>query len=373
MAAGNEHGLGPGSGDLISSVADSVPLVLDFGGLTLRPHWEDQGWIDSPLDLSDSDLSKPLSDSPNVAIYNHVYFPEVYQELVEACNGLPRACHFVTTDSVEKAAAIQAMHGRWSCHRDLEIRVVPNRGRDLAPFLCAWGTEPASHPVVLHLHSKVSTYDPGFGTAWRRHMLQQLLGGDLHGADCFRAIKNQSLGLIIPWPHPAVANCCHWGPNYQRSKQLLALLGLQLRRFQPLSFPAGSFFWCAGSILGPLLNLGLKMDHFASEPIGVDGGLPHALERCLGFLPSLVGLRTGVRKLDSIRFDATDSSIQGASLAAATEISRQISRQTIKILPDPFKQELKYSSIFENLLQAYLDQRPELYGGQAAHIVVGGH
>lgn len=369
MAAGNEHGLGPGLGNLISNFADSVPLVLDFGGLTLRPHWEDESWINSPSELLNSDLSKPLTDSPNVAIYNHVFFPEVYQELLQACNELPRACHFVTTDSVEKAAAIQAMHGRWSCHRDLEIRVVPNRGRDLAPFLCAWGTEPANHPVVLHLHSKVSSYDPGLGTAWRRHMLQQLLGGGQRGTDCSRAIQNYSVGLIIPWPHPAVANCCHWGPNYQRSKQLLALLGLQLRRFQPLSFPAGSFFWCAGSILGPLLNLGLQMDHFASEPIGEDGGLPHALERCLGFLPSLVGLRTGVRKLDSIGFGAIDSSIQGSSFAAATEISRQ----TFQILPDPFQQEQKYSSVFEDLLQAYLDQRPELYGGQAAHIIVNGN
>jgi hypothetical protein len=49
VAAGNEHGLDPGYGDLTSSVADSVPLILDFGGLTLRPHWEDQGWMMHPL------------------------------------------------------------------------------------------------------------------------------------------------------------------------------------------------------------------------------------------------------------------------------------------------------------------------------------
>jgi len=353
VATDYKHGLGPSYGEHIGSIEDSVPLVLDFGGLTLRPHWEDQEWINAPLYYLDADISKPLAEPPNVAIYNHVFFPEMYQELVEACNGLPKACHFVTTDSVEKAAAIQAMHSRWSCHRDLAIRVVPNRGRDLAPLICAWGTEPAAHPVVLHLHSKVSNYDPGFGTAWRRHMLHQLLGGDQQGVDCSQAIQYQSAGLIIPWPHPAVANCCHWGPNFQRSKQLLALLGVQLRRFQPLSFPAGSFFWCAGATLKPLLNLGLEIDHFASEPIGVDGGLPHALERCLGFLPSLVGLATTVRKVD-----CTGSTICG---------------QILKKLPNPLQHELKYSSIFENLLEAYLHQRPEMYGGQVDHIVINSH
>lgn len=343
-------------------------MVFDFGGLTLRPHWEDQKWIDSSEECFDADLSQGLQDSPSVAIYNHVFFPDVYQELVEACNNLPKACHFVTTDSVEKAAAIQAMHRRWSCHRDIEIRVVPNRGRDLAPFLCAWGMEPASHPIVLHLHSKVSTYDPGFGTAWRRHMLKQLLGGNAYAADCCRAIQHYSVGLIMPWPHPAVANCCHWGPNFQRSKQILALLGLQLRRFQPLSFPAGSFFWCAGAALRPLLELGLEIDHFASEPIGTDGGLPHALERCLGFLPYLVGLSAAVRKLDSPGLIPILSNIHDQNLCAATKFCQQ----TLKTLPDPLANDAKYLSIFEHLLEVYLHGRPELYGGQFDHIVFDG-
>ena len=258
---------------------------------------------------------------------------------------MPSASHFVTTDTVEKAAAIRALHGRWSCHRDLEIRVLPNRGRDLAPLLCAWGMEPAHQPVVLHLHSKVSSYDPGFGTAWRRHMLQQLLGGDAEGLNCARAIKDQSVGLIIPWPHPVVGPCCHWGPNFQRSKQLLALLGLQLKRFQPLSFPAGSFFWCAGETLRPLLELGLQVNHFAEEPIGIDGYLPHALERCLGFLPS----------------------VAGTSLAVAALTAN--GPHKLKALPDPLGDEQHYSLLFEQSLEDYLLQRPELYGGQAAHLV----
>jgi len=254
------------------------------------------------------------------------------------------ASHFVTTDSVEKAAAIQALHGRWSCHRDLEIRVVPNRGRDLAPLLCAWGMEPAQHQVVLHLHSKVSSYDPGFGTAWRQHMLQQLLGGEEVGRDCSRAIQGQSVGLILPWPHPLVGPCCHWGPNFKRSKQLLKLLGLELRRFEPLSFPAGSFFWCAGSTLKPLLELGLQIDHFAEEPIGIDGYLPHALERCLGFLPALTGHSLAVAVLNA-------------------ESGHKLTK-----LPDPFDEKQQFSIKFERLLESYLYERPELHGGQLAHI-----
>jgi hypothetical protein len=60
-----------------------------------------------------------LGEPINVAKYNHIFYPEVYKELVEACNLLPKASHFVTTDSVDKASIIQALHSRWSCHRDI--------------------------------------------------------------------------------------------------------------------------------------------------------------------------------------------------------------------------------------------------------------
>ena len=117
--------------------------------------------------------------------------------------------------------------------------------------------------------------------SWRQHMLKELLNSEQH---CTAAIIKERLGLVIPWPHPLVAPCCHWGPNYGRTKLMLGHLGVELKRYHPLSFPAGSFFWCAGATLKPLLELGLKIDNFAAKPIGQDGFLSHVLERCFGFL-----------------------------------------------------------------------------------------
>ena len=65
---------------------------------------------------------------------------------------------------------------------------------------------------------------------------------------------------------------------------MLGHLGVELKRYHPLSFPAGSFFWCAGATLKPLLELGLKIDNFAAELIGQDDFLPQVLERCFSFL-----------------------------------------------------------------------------------------
>lgn len=335
MATDYKHGLG-----LIDTNNNSVPLIFDFGGLTLRPHWEDTGWIESTQDLHEN--PNLLLDEPiNVAIYNHIFYPEVYKELVEACNLLPKASHFVTTDSVDKASIIQALHSRWSCHRDIEIRVMPNRGRDLAPLFCAWGMEPAQHPVVLHLHSKVSSYNTDFGTSWRQHMLKQLLNSEQH---CAAAIIKERMGLVIPWPHPLVAPCCHWGPNYGRSKLLLRHMGVELKRYYPLSFPAGSFFWCAGATLKPMLELGLKIDNFAAEPIGQDGFLPHILERCLGFLPWI-----------------TNQSI-------AVMVSTENDTNRIVKLPNPLCKDTYYYEMYEELLELYLQNHSDLFGGQPFHM-----
>ena len=95
MTTDYKHGLGS-----IENNNNSVPLILDFGGLTLRPHWEDQSWIESTEDLCEN-TNLLLNEPVNVDTYNHIFYPEVYKELVEACYVLPKASHFVTTDSVD--------------------------------------------------------------------------------------------------------------------------------------------------------------------------------------------------------------------------------------------------------------------------------
>ena len=67
----------------------------------------------------------------------------------------------------------------------------------------------------------------------------------------------------------------------------MRLMGYEISRETLLAFPAGSFFWARVSSLKPILELGLRWDDFAKEPIPEDGVLAHALERCLGLLPML--------------------------------------------------------------------------------------
>lgn len=117
-------------------------------------------------------------------------------------------------------------------------------------------------------------------------------------------------------------------------------MGVELKRYYPLSFPAGSFFWCAGATLKPMLELGLKIDNFAAEPIGQDGFLPHILERCLGFLPWITN--------------------QSIAVIASTENN---TNRVIK-LPNPLCKDTYYYEIYEKLLELYLQNHSDLFGGQ---------
>ena len=88
----------------------------------------------------------------------------------------------------------------------------------------------------------------------------------------------------------------------------------------------------------------MKIDNFAAEPIGQDGFLPHVLERCLGFLPWI-----------------TNQSI--AVMASTEHKSCKIVR-----LPNPFCEDACYYEIYENLLELYLQNHSDLFGGQPFHM-----
>jgi hypothetical protein len=48
-------------------------------------------------------------------------------------------------------------------------------------------------------------------------------------------------------------------------------------------------FWAKPEIFKPLLDMEIERDSFESEPLAVDGALPHALERFMGLLVEIQG------------------------------------------------------------------------------------
>src|SRR5690606_34804513 len=97
---------------------------------------------DTETTITDSSLALPFAYRPQqdkseraIAAVFHIFYDEVAEDLLRYANNLPAGTDiFVSTDTQTKADRITAVfegyHGG-----NVTVRIVPNRGRDIAPKL----------------------------------------------------------------------------------------------------------------------------------------------------------------------------------------------------------------------------------------------
>ena len=198
---------------------------------------------------------------------------------VTICRNLPAPADLlISTDSAEKQAALQPVFAPWD-KGALEIRVVPNRGRDIAPKLVGFADVYDRYDLVLHLHSKMSDHAP-FLAPWRSYLFETLLGSPeivRSILDAFARLPD--LGMVAPQHYEAVRRWLGWNGNFAAAQALAARMGIALHSHRALDFPSGSMFWSRPDALRPLLDLNLAFDDFPEEGAQLDHTPAHAIER----------------------------------------------------------------------------------------------
>lgn len=233
----------------------------------------------------DTALALPLGYRPcgaepegGIAVLLHLFYDELAPEIFGYLQNLPFAADlYVTTDETAKRQRILQAFAGW--HRgSVEVRLVPNRGRDIAPKVVALRDVHLRYRYVLHIHGKRSVHWE-YGDAWRRFVLKCLLGSPDTVRGVFEAFAHAPrLGIVMPQHWGPVVPALSWGFDFGRARALARRIGFDLGRDQPLEFPSGSMFWARSAALRPLLDLGLSFDDFPEE--GFTGGtLAHAIER----------------------------------------------------------------------------------------------
>ncbi|WP_273691525.1 rhamnan synthesis F family protein [Ketogulonicigenium vulgare] len=214
-----------------------------------------------------------------IGVFLHLYYQELAPIFAKrlAQISVPLSL-YVSTDTAEKAAQIERALPQ------AQVRVLPNRGRDIFPKLYGFGDAYADHDIVLHLHGKKSLHSSMLDE-WLSHILDCLLGDP---ADVNRILSLfdsiTRLGIVMPVVHRSVLNAAHWGFNRDIGAELAYRMGMAtpLPENDALQFPAGSMFWARTAALQPILDLALEASHFPPEAGQVDGTLAHAVERMLG-------------------------------------------------------------------------------------------
>jgi len=226
----------------------------------------------------------PQDNYGRVAAVIHLFYEDLAVEIRSYLANVPGDMDiFISTTDDFKAFAIECAFNGWDKGR-VEVRIAPNRGRDIAPKLVTFQDVYAEYDYVLFIHGKQSPHE-SFLFHWRHFLLESLLGTPGIVKNILHTFSLcPDLGMIAAQHFEPVRNAINWGGNFEAAQNLAGKMGITLNPEDPLDFPSGSMFWARTSALKPLLDLKLTLQDFEAESGQINGTLAHACERLFFFV-----------------------------------------------------------------------------------------
>lgn len=228
-----------------------------------------------------------------IGVFLHIYHPDLAGEMLDCLRHLPATAQIhVSTDSEGKRDTLAALFSENGFGPRTELRVCPNQGWDIAPFLVGFADVIPRYPLLLRLHSKRSSHLPeGVGDAWRRMLFASLAGSVGRVNAVMRAFEEDSgLGMVCPPTVDYWADSVHFGGNFSQMRDLLAPHGIAISKDVPIDFPVGSMFWCRPNVVSPWLDKHFSYADFGDPDTAArDASLAHALERLFFFGCGIAG------------------------------------------------------------------------------------
>jgi glycosyltransferase involved in cell wall biosynthesis len=235
-------------------------------------------------------IEKPII-TPSVAVICHLYYPEILEEFKHYLSNIPFSFDlFITTDSEDKKNYV--VNGLLDWNKGaVDVRLVPNRGRDIAPKLISCRDVYDRYEFFLHIHSKKSLHMEVLA-GWRSYLLETLLGSEKIVTSIFEAFTNDPmLGMIAPEHCDLIRHLFGWAGNFDTAKEFSSQFGVKLSLHGKIDFPSGSMFWGRSAAIKPLLELCLTMDDFPPESNQTDATFAHVIERLYFFVCEQAGYR----------------------------------------------------------------------------------
>lgn len=232
-----------------------------------------------------------------IAVHLHVFYPDLAGELARYLKNMPFPYDLYISVTTQQALEIcQRLFADLPLCRKTDIRLVPNRGRDLAPMFCTFGTELSRYNYIAHLHTKKSLYNRGATEGWREYLYRNLLGSEERIRKIFRLMQGvPPYGIVYPQNYfllPYWANT--WLANRDLGRAWCVRLGIYDIPRGYFDYPAGSMFWARGDAMAPLFKAGIRLEDFPEESGQTDGTLAHTIERLLVLCSIKQGMRPAI-------------------------------------------------------------------------------
>lgn len=223
----------------------------------------------------------PMVESQPFAVFLHVFYVDVLEEMRKQLQNLPNRAHvYVSTDTEEKKQAIIRLLEPLFFSK-LDVCVVPNLGWDIAPFLVGWKSVIPQYELILKIHTKKSTNQQHeFSASWKSLLYSSLFGSKERVQLILAFFEaHPELGMLAPVTHPEISGI-ESGKCFDHMQRILRGKGIKLPRNAAVDFAVGSMFWARPKILQPLLKLNFSFEDFKNnQKTNRDGSLAHALER----------------------------------------------------------------------------------------------
>ncbi|MCH9639002.1 MAG: hypothetical protein K0U40_05870 [Betaproteobacteria bacterium] len=242
-----------------------------------------QGFL---VDMVDIPSFTPLkSKSPGrVAIHAHIFYPDLAAEFKQYFRNMPYAYDlFVSTPNEAARKICEQTFSNLPQLEHLTVTIAPNRGRDIAPMLCAFGKSLQSYDYIAHIHSKKSLYNKGATNGWREYLLTNLFGSKAQIRRIFTLLTGETnAGIVYPQNFSGLPYSAYtWLSNQANGRIWCNKLGITNFPTGYFDFPAGSMFWAKTEALRPLFEAELTIEDFPEEAGQNDATLAHCLERLL--------------------------------------------------------------------------------------------
>ena len=219
-----------------------------------------------------------------IAIQAHVFYLDLLNEMASYCMNMPfKFDALVSIIDAKEEDNVRRAFEKIPNAEKIIVRVVPNRGRDVAPFLAGFGDILPEYDFVAHIHSKKSLYTGAEQHNWRKYLFNALLGDQKRIRKIFKAfVENKSVGVIYPRPAANVPYVAFtWMSNREIGQQLLSQLDIPPNKMDYFDFPAGTMFWARAAALSKFFKAGFTFDDFPPEQGQNDGTIAHAFERSI--------------------------------------------------------------------------------------------
>lgn len=246
-------------------------------------------------------VPEKINTNLKIAIHLHLYNLNLYNEILSYLKDFPFDFDLIiTTDNDDKKCIAEKVFNNNFIKnlKNIKIITTPNRGRDVAPWLVYTKNFQEEYDLWCHVHSKESPHFD-FSKRWRNYLFKNLISKEAVSDIVYLFEHDDGLGVLQPEPFlplkffifdfkiPLV------GETVESSIIDSLLFKMKMNRLGrlDLKYSLGTMFWYRSSALKPLFNLGLKIEDFPEEPIGIGGTVAHAIER----LPPIVSERNGYK------------------------------------------------------------------------------